>query len=107
MNTATQNVALLYRINVAEAKLGVSRSTIYRLVKEGKQDLVKIGKRSSGITASSIFAMIEPGIQATDTIAKKQQADALTCGRSEEHTSELQSLMRSSYAVFCLKKKKK
>src|SRR3546814_8614194 len=27
--------------------------------------------------------------------------------RSEEHTSELQSLMRHSYAVFCLKKKKK
>src|SRR3546814_2443678 len=32
-----------------------------------------------------------------------KNADAL---RSEEHTSELQSLMRSSYAVFCLKKKK-
>src|SRR3546814_10189751 len=32
----------------------------------------------------------------------KTQAD-----RSEEHTSELQSLMRISYAVFCLKKKKK
>src|SRR3546814_6608660 len=29
----------------------------------------------------------------------------LVMGRSEEHTSELQSLMRSSYAVFCLKKK--
>src|SRR3546814_2152374 len=29
------------------------------------------------------------------------------CERSEEHTSELQSLMRISYAVFCLKKKKK
>src|SRR3546814_6542567 len=28
-------------------------------------------------------------------------------GRSEEHMSELQSLMRSSYAVFCLKKKNK
>src|SRR3546814_10429556 len=28
-------------------------------------------------------------------------------GRSEEHTSELQSLMRLSYAVFCLKKKQK
>src|SRR3546814_10123529 len=28
------------------------------------------------------------------------------CNRSEEHTSELPSLMRSSYAVFCLKKKK-
>src|SRR3546814_9061476 len=30
----------------------------------------------------------------------------LPCHRSEEHTSELQSLMRISYAVFCLKKKK-
>src|SRR3546814_5823661 len=30
----------------------------------------------------------------------------LGCSRSEEHTSELQSLMRISYAVFCLKKKK-
>src|SRR3546814_8579442 len=29
-----------------------------------------------------------------------------TASRSEEHTSELQSLMRISYAVFCLKKKK-
>src|SRR3546814_9845249 len=32
---------------------------------------------------------------------------ALSFDRSEEHTSELQSLMRISYAVFCLKKKKK
>src|SRR3546814_9962565 len=31
----------------------------------------------------------------------------LVAVRSEEHTSELQSLMRISYAVFCLKKKKK
>src|SRR3546814_10024725 len=33
-------------------------------------------------------------------------SDELPLGRSEEHTSELQSLMRISYAVFCLKKKK-
>src|SRR3546814_3574261 len=33
--------------------------------------------------------------------------DAQQLVRSEEHTSELQSLMRISYAVFCLKKKKK
>src|SRR3546814_8101201 len=32
--------------------------------------------------------------------------DADLVARSEEHTSELQSLMRNSYAVFCLKKKK-
>src|SRR3546814_6479952 len=34
-------------------------------------------------------------------------APCLPIHRSEEHTSELQSLMRISYAVFCLKKKKK
>src|SRR3546814_5786922 len=33
--------------------------------------------------------------------------DSIKEARSEEHTSELQSLMRISYAVFCLKKKKK
>src|SRR3546814_2369644 len=33
-------------------------------------------------------------------------AGSVTRRRSEEHTSELQSLMRISYAVFCLKKKK-
>src|SRR3546814_10256684 len=41
--------------------------------------------------------------------AKAAMAEALESwsNRSEEHTSELQSLMRISYAVFCLKKKKK
>src|SRR3546814_10028150 len=37
-------------------------------------------------------------------IADRAEEDGV--GRSEEHTSELQSLMRISYAVFCLKKKK-
>src|SRR3546814_4332736 len=40
-----------------------------------------------------------------DGIADAIGQDAeLPCGRSEEHTSELQSLMRISYAVFCLQK---
>src|SRR3546814_4297476 len=42
--------------------------------------------------------------------AKHRAEDLLPCDRqcrSEEHTSELQSLMRISYAVFCLKKKSK
>src|SRR3546814_4223992 len=38
--------------------------------------------------------------------AKAQTAALFGVPRSEEHTSELQSLMRISYAVFCLKKKK-
>src|SRR3546814_4661387 len=39
-----------------------------------------------------------------ESVAYRRRGDA---GRSEEHTSGLQSLMRISYAVFCLKKKKK
>src|SRR3546814_5420037 len=48
-----------------------------------------------------------------ETVEEILQADlqleneALPVLRSEEHTSELQSLMRTSYAVFCLKKKNK
>src|SRR3546814_9831045 len=38
---------------------------------------------------------------------EQQQCAERQDDRSEEHTSELQSLMRISYAVFCLKKKKK
>src|SRR3546814_5978363 len=39
-------------------------------------------------------------------LSQAQRDIAATRSRSEEHTSELQSLMRTSYAVFCLKKKK-
>src|SRR3546814_5586211 len=37
---------------------------------------------------------------------RQEKLDAEAAERSEEHTSELQSLMRTSYAVLCLKKKK-
>src|SRR3546814_3860790 len=40
------------------------------------------------------------------TGSQRGRHGALIVGSSEEHTSELQSLMRISYAVFCLKKKK-
>src|SRR3546814_3186873 len=41
------------------------------------------------------------------SFGRRATTDFQRCGRSEEHTSELQSLMRISYAVFCLKKKQK
>src|SRR3546814_10193881 len=50
----------------------------------------------------------DPGVQHVG-IARERHRLAIVRGgqgRSEEHTSELQSLMRISYAVFCLKKKK-
>src|SRR3546814_8275001 len=49
-----------------------------------------------------VNAVLELGY--ADSIDDKH-AELLEC-RSEEHTSEIQSLMRISYAVFCLKKKK-
>src|SRR3546814_6154221 len=47
-----------------------------------------------------------PGLS-QQSVAYRRARGAEGAGRSEEHTSELQSLMRISYAVFCLKKKKK
>src|SRR3546814_9721235 len=49
-----------------------------------------------------VVAAIALGIAALATLAIPYQFKEM---RSEEHTSELQSLMRISYAVFCLKKK--
>src|SRR3546814_8175952 len=45
------------------------------------------------------------GFRCRCTAPPSPGAGAAPCRRSEEHTSELQSLMRISYAVFCLKKK--
>src|SRR3546814_8610174 len=48
-----------------------------------------------------------PGVAGSRDCTEPTQSDAgQPVPRSEEHTSELQSLMRTSYAVFCLKKKK-
>src|SRR3546814_5427283 len=54
------------------------------------------------------IAMLQAAVAAGDDIGQKQvliELGLLSEHRSEEHTSELQSLMRISYAVFCLKKK--
>src|SRR3546814_8167134 len=77
-------------------------------------------------TEPGVPGMIEPCLDAPSPAARAKRLrsrasswsrsftadarNALTTSlviRSEEHTSELQSLMRISYAVFCLKKKKK
>src|SRR3546814_10896404 len=47
-------------------------------------------------------ASLPPGVEIVPTYDRSKLIDR----RSEEHTSELQSLMRNTYAVFCLKKKK-
>src|SRR3546814_2379440 len=57
--------------------------------------------------ASEKLRLVEKVIQGRDFTAMPETVNAVDAWlRSEEHTSELQSLMRISYAVFCLKKKK-
>src|SRR3546814_2154082 len=69
----------------------------------------EIGVATSGGFAPSVGAPIAMGYVPTGLSAPGTAIAAEVRGkrvpRSEEHTSELQSLMRISYAVFCLKKK--
>src|SRR3546814_3899317 len=59
-------------------------------------------------TMDPAIAMVLALVQEAPALAANPGMPALLEQmRSEEHTSELQSLMRISYAVFCLKKKKK
>src|SRR3546814_1647159 len=56
---------------------------------------------SADLDGDALYAIAFSGTLATSVIGMV----AVGAWRSEEHTSELQSLMRISYAVFCLKKK--
>src|SRR3546814_4924082 len=57
------------------------------------------------LSTHDVFVSELAGFVASIAAAGAVNALSQTVLRSEEHTSELQSLMRSSYAVFCLKKK--
>src|SRR3546814_10095206 len=61
-------------------------------------------ERSCVVQAFRVAADAREEVENPKTSSASRLALAI---RSEEHTSELQSLMRISYAVFCLKKKKK
>src|SRR3546814_1858694 len=82
---------------------GIGRATVELLVASGANVAVADINDEAGeavVTASGGKAAYF-----RCDIAQEEDVKALVA-RSEEHTSELQSLMRSSYAVFCLKKKK-
>src|SRR3546814_4524390 len=68
---------------------------------ERQRDKAAEGHGDEPVDADVVLAEAPPEID------PRHQGGDEQCGRSEEHTSELQSLMRISYAVFCLKKKKK
>src|SRR3546814_1652814 len=73
---------------------------------QGKHSNLVSRRHGSWLFLGAIYTTLElapdsPGRNRCGSCNACQQA----CPRSEEHTSELQSLMRISYAVFCLKKK--
>src|SRR3546814_8962275 len=84
-------------------------------VVRGDGDPVLIGDAMPGAGARVQVQVVargdlpQPRVLRTPRVVHEHRTlrDGVEWERSEEHTSELQSLMRSSYAVFCLKKKKK
>src|SRR3546814_7671595 len=61
----------------------------------------------TGSSSGCPYTVQEEEKTRSGTPASSKHSSKLMVERSEEHTSELQSLMRISYAVFCLKKKNK
>src|SRR3546814_10227023 len=59
------------------------------------------------VTAVQFVSPVFVALLSPLMLSERTPVVAWVSTRSEEHTSELQSLMRTSYAVFCLKKKKK
>src|SRR3546814_7317593 len=87
----------------------VKEEILQQIIDDGYQPILAVDDRpsvvamwrSKGITTLQC-APDEPG---SSIYAGQTLLHMLVGPRSEEHTSELQSLMRISYAVFCLKKK--
>src|SRR3546814_7348707 len=98
----------------AAACAAFSTATAYRLERDAQlpsQKKEPRGRRRpdplADIFDSEVVPLLEaaPGLRAVTVFEEMQRRHPEL--RSEEHTSELQSLMRISYAVFCLKKKTK
>src|SRR3546814_7141895 len=68
----------------------------------------RAGRQGGGETQTvetDVFRVLDEVVRVTRNQQRRQRGERRWQSRSEEHTSELQSLMRISYAVFCLKKK--
>src|SRR3546814_8956004 len=86
----------------ADALLHHRESEIIGLVARRPHEL---GRPEFGDILAEIIAHAFPLPDEADLVPLLEVRRAPQLHRSEEHTSELQSLMRTSYAVFCLKKK--
>src|SRR3546814_3864582 len=89
------------RVNAVIAPVALRGASLtirkFPQVRPGMDDLLRVG---------ALDAAMRDFLSAA-VVGRKNIIVSGGTGRSEEHTSELQSLMRISYAVFCLKKKTK
>src|SRR3546814_1613465 len=88
-----------------------SQLTFQQALERARMDAPSLKARQTQVRAArsaadAADALPDPTLDLSLQNVPVSGPDALSLGRSEEHTSELQSLMRISYAVFCLKKKK-
>src|SRR3546814_1987545 len=92
---------LLSTLKQASSSTGVDFA--YLVAQAGQESGFRPDAQASGSSARGLFQFID----STWLQMVRDHGAKYGLTRSEEHTSELQSLMRISYAVFCLKKKKK
>src|SRR3546814_10348166 len=79
-----------------------SKKLFYRSIETGFLQVLRKFFRYFGCFQKGLFNIAASHMLLLITVMPRSKRDNV---RSEEHTSELQSLMRISYAVFCLKKK--
>src|SRR3546814_4222678 len=103
MSPAGQLIAAYRRYLTDERGMGWSARDFY----------VRVARRfldhhapAAGLGLGEVTAADVATFVLAECARRSVRSGVLSATRSEEHTSELQSLMRISYAVFCLKKKK-
>src|SRR3546814_7694672 len=93
----------VWSTDVCSSDLGISAPTMRRNI-TATGTIFRASTRRNANSASGRSGATRAAIRTAPIMAGADRATA--AARSEEHTSELQSLMRISYAVFCLKQTK-
>src|SRR3546814_4945012 len=106
VNTRDNGSEHVFQIQYTSGLNSQGNPLVYSLVPENlRSELFPQGGRSTWIAVSNdLYGTYDTADVRRDFTIQKGYASSNDV-RSEEHTSELQSLMRISYAVFCLKKK--
>src|SRR3546814_4171692 len=90
-------------MRLTPANLAVSIERASETARAGDRDIIETASAVLRASIASIDGVVEQAWAADRQLKQLVWAAAGAFGRSEEHTSELPSLMRISYAVFCLK----